>query len=877
MKGIVRANMRFHGRRYVATGIAVAIATAFIVIAMSFGNAAGSAARNMVGEQYAGAAAVVAGKDGSVSEELWNQVYNPSQQEGAADQAQSQDQKDQPQSQAEAAPQDVPEGSNADLLALLDPMVKTIQQVPGVQAAAPVFTGYAGLVAGGTNYQGSISTPMPQPFVQPVFSQGGMPQSDTDIALDASTARALDVTIGGKIVVDKIDGSGHGPELTVTGIYGKDSGNSFVTMATSSALMTEQGLSQNAPYLAVQQILIAGDSLNPSEAQQQELASAVTNALSDQRFEVKTVDTALDEAFAQINTSTASMNTMMMIFPMIALIVAIIVITTTFQVIVQQRQRELALLRCLGASSKQVKRLIVGESFTVGWISSLIGVAGGAVLASWAVFALGLSASFAAGFGMIGAPTMVVVFILGTVITVIAGMRPAARVAKTSPLEALHPAAEVKAKLTGGWWARFVGGLVATVVFAALMVLGIKLGETRGFMVAMGAGFFCLISAIIFLSAVFPYIVTAFASPFRGMLTRMAAGNSRRNPGRTSSTGVAVIIGVTLVVMMITGAGSLRATMNANLDQKMPVDLVAVQSGDAGIPADKVEAIGSLDGVAKYVPLHGISKESQAAPTLQERPVTVIEADPLNTVVRSGLTAPAADEVMVSPDLGYDQGETLKLCVSGTCSDYKANLNSAVMDVDHVAVSEQTLAKLMPDAPVLEVAMQLSHTGDAQVIASDIGRIDSSLQLEGAAQLRALFDTIVNVMLSVVVALLGVSVLVALVGVSNTLSLSVAERTRENGLLRALGMTKRQVSRMLTQEALFISVTAAVIGTIMGFGFGVAGVYALPLGLNSVTIYASWWQILLVIAVAVIAAILASWVPGRKAARTSPVEALATE
>lgn len=830
MKGIVRANMRFHGRRYVATGIAVVIATAFIIIAMSFGNAAGAAARNLVGEQYSGAGAVVTGKDStSISEVLWDRLYNPAPdteiaQSGDTEAVQSGE-------EAAADPSFDAEPDAPAMLAQLGELVDRIAAAPGVSAAAPLMNSYVELGSPDGTFQGSISEPLPQPFMQPVFSEGGLPQTDTDIALNAGAARALGASVGSHVFINSFDGSGRSPSLTVTGIYGKDTGNSMVNMSMSSALMTGAGLAQNASFVSVSQILVAGDEVNPTEAQQQDLADSVTNALADQQFKVLTADENMDNALSQINASTASMNMMMMIFPLIALVVAIIVITTTFQVIVQQRQRELALLRCLGASSKQIKRLILGESFTVGWVSSLLGVIIGALLASWAILALGLSPSFGAGFTMIGVPTLITVFLLGTLMTVIAGRRPAARVAKTSPLEALHPASEVKAKLSGGWWARFIIGLVGTAGFGALMILGIKLGENRGFLVAMGAGFFCLISAVIFLSAVFPYLVTALAVPFRGMLSRMAAGNSRRNPGRTSSTGVAVIIGVTLVVMMITGAGSLRATMNANLDEKMPIDLIATEASGQAIPADKVSAIETVPGVSKSAALRGIGQESPAAPTLEDNHVTIIEADPLAKVIRSGLTAPSAGQVMVSPDAGYKDGQELNLCVSGVCGQYQAVNDSAMMSTNQVGVSTQTLDQLQSDAPVIAVALQLEKTGDSQVVASDLSRLDEGLQLDGAAPLRAMFDQIVNVMLAVVVALLGVSVLVALVGVSNTLSLSVAERTRENGLLRALGMTRRQVSQMLTLEALFISVGAALVGTVLGFLFGVAGVYALPLGL----------------------------------------------
>ena len=140
-----------------------------------------------------------------------------------------------------------------------------------------------------------------------------------------------------------------------------------------------------------------------------------------------------------------------------------------------------------------------------------------------------------------------------------------------------------------------------------------------------------------------------------------------------------------------------------------------------------------------------------------------------------------------------------------------------------------------------------------------------------------MYTSAIDTVLQVVVGLLGVSVLVSLVGVANTLSLSVAERTRENGLLRALGLTKRQMKRMLTTEAALIGLSGALVGVALGLVFGWVGVHALPLELTRTLYVVPVWQILGVVAVAVGASVVASWWPGRRAARTSPVEALASE
>ena len=140
-----------------------------------------------------------------------------------------------------------------------------------------------------------------------------------------------------------------------------------------------------------------------------------------------------------------------------------------------------------------------------------------------------------------------------------------------------------------------------------------------------------------------------------------------------------------------------------------------------------------------------------------------------------------------------------------------------------------------------------------------------------------MYTSMINMVLLVIVGLLAVSVLVALVGVTNTLSLSVIERTRENGLLRALGLSRRQMQRMLALEAIYVALTSAIVGVVLGVFFGWAGVLALPVDVERIIVIIPWLQILGVMAVAILSAIVASWLPGRRAARTSPVEALATE
>lgn len=804
MNEIVRANLRFHGRRYVATGVAVMIATAFVIAALSLGNGAGAAARSMFADSYAGAAVVVTAADDDT----------------------------------------------------LDPeIVSDIDAVPGVESAAASVVGYLEMNFDGVTVGGAVSA-LPDNFGLQDYSQGRAPENNNEIAISAQTAKALRAGVGDTLRADS-------RALSIVGIFGSDKSASFVH-SSGSARMAPGALTSDQSW--VTNILVAStEGSSVDEAQQSALAEEVQSALGS-KYVVKTVDDVVEEGLAAITSSTTQMNTMLMIFPLIAVAVAVIVISTTFQVVVQQRQREMALLRCLGAGSGQVRNLVLGEAFIVGAIGSFLGVIAGTFLSAWGLTATGLVPTYGAALAAIGVPAMIVVFILGVLVTVIAGAKPALRSGKIAPIAALQESGAAVTARTSGWWVRLIVGGMLTLLSGLAMLFAAARQSEAGLLLAMLFGFICLISAIIFLSAVFPWLVRLVASPWRSMLARMAAGNSARNPGRTAATGTSIVIGVTLITMMMVGATSIRATMDTNLDKSMPVD-VEISADQGALSTSQIEALEKLGGLKESAVVQGYDNA-----TLGGESVKVLDGAAYAQVPRTAITVPGAGEAFVG--WAFSNGTSYQLCNGDKCTEVTAVAKPWVGN--DVFVSPETLGELGTPSDMAFVA-QMSNTKDVQVLGADIQRIGNDLEVSGAAPMRAQFDTIINIILLVVVSLLGVSVLVALVGVSNTLSLSVAERTRENGLLRALGMSRGQVSRMLTLEAIFIAVTGALTGIVLGTFFGVSGMYALPLGTDSTIIAIPWWQLAVVIAVAILAAVLASWLPGRRAARTSPVEALATE
>ncbi len=816
MKEMLSANLRFHGRRYFATSLAVGIATIFVVIMLSFGNALGAGLKLSYMEQYQGATTVVG----------W-------------------------------VPTDAEFEPSTDVM-------EQIAALPEVSAVEPIISVYATFEANGSENSGSIEPLRPEPFYTPKLSEGQLPAGVNEIAMDRVVAKALGVKVGDQVdsyrylSVDDLEVM----SLKVVGLLGENT--AFNMSQGPAAVMTPEGFDLFAQDLVAEGFLIVNTG---------NIVEQLNEILPPQYF-AQTTDEKLEEMLNEVDASTTQIKLMLGIFPAIAVVVALIVVTTTFQVIVQQRQRELGLLRCLGATRKQTRNLILGESFLVGAISSLIGVVVSTLLAALGITLLGVLPSFGAALAAVGLPTVIGVFIGGVLLTVIAGYRSARRASRLSPLVAFVTSADTPPRRVP--WVRLVlGGAVLVVSTIGMVVFAKDSPNSTSIGIAMVCGVVSLLSATIFLSAAFPTFVRWLALPWRGTLARLAVGNTQRNPGRTAATGVSIFIGVSLMVMMLVAGTSMQATANAELDQRVPVDVTVAGMEFTTAQVEEIAALPHVEAVS-------IRQTLSEGVMLGDWEMSVAELDSTNLVARTPVTPPKGNVVLVPPgrfsisadgeDVGLDEGSPADLCYNDVCE---------VVTIEYVGlwdptvwVSSDLIAELglpMQDTMVL---VRLDSPANSKIVETEIQRLNPDYEIGGASQLRQQTDSVVNTIMIVGAALLGVSVLVALVGVSNTLSLSVVERTRENGLLRALGMTRRQVSRMLTAEAVFISVAAALTGVILGGIIGWGAALTLS-GFGEVVLAIPWWQIGVVLVASLVAAVVASWLPGRRAGRTSPIEALA--
>ncbi|WNB88274.1 FtsX-like permease family protein [Glutamicibacter protophormiae] len=466
------------------------------------------------------------------------------------------------------------------------------------------------------------------------------------------------------------------------------------------------------------------------------------------------------------------------LFAGLSVLVALLVVTNTLSVLTAQRARELALLRCVGATGSQLRRAVLLEGLVLGVVSSALGV--GAVTA---LVVLARTVVSTGSLELTLTPRDVVVgLVTGVLLTVVASLGPARRARGASALDGLRGSRAAD----GLPVVRTVFGAVVLIAGAAALVFGAT-QHSAGWGIAGGLAAF--LGVVLTSRAYIPSLVRGAGKALPGGIpSRLAAANAARYPTRTSTTATALLIGVLLVSTVLTGEHVARVNLLEQLDQERPVDIsVPAQVGE--LSQQQVHDLGALPNV-------------------------------LGVQTGGNLPDGASATVDAAQYLNVQQA---------------TDLRRSVADVLHV----------------------------------------SSTQLSGALMEKAGYVAVLDTMLTVVLALLAVAVVVSVLGIASTTSLSVLERARENSLLRALGLSKRQLGALIRREALVISLVAAVVGLVAGWLFGVLGVMSLFTEGMTVRPVAPWGGFLLILAGAVVVAVLASALPVRRATRLSPVEGMA--
>ncbi|MCE1174956.1 MAG: ABC transporter permease [Propionibacteriales bacterium] len=734
---------------------------------------------------------------------------------------------------------------------------------PGIAAYAPVLH-TSTVVTGGVASQmlGLVSVP-PEPLRWARITAGHWPEGPNDIALSASAAQALGAQLNQPLRV-----AGGEQQVRVVGFTDEPSGFFVKTGYASDALLRSAGATADgatqwavkvAPGTDVATV-IAG--LNPKLAT---LNSAVV---------AKPGQVVRDAAVAKLAGDFDVFANVLWAFGAVAVVVGMITIANTFSITLAQRRRQIGLLRAVGASGGQVRARFFAEATLLGLVGALLGLALGIGLAS------GLSAWSTALFWGLALPwwQLAAAVGIGVLATVIAAVVPIVRGTRVMPLEALQPALGADERRSWSVARVLTCGLLL-VAGGAVASLSLSIGGSNALLIAIVAGAL-IASAVLFGGPLFvPSLLRATGALVRrfGPVARLAANNAERNPRRATATATALMLAIGLMVTLQVATASLRATVLDQLEAHFPVDLQIAWGAGGGapvqtIPAETASKLAGLPGVAHTVQLSAVTAEVG-----NEGQQILLGYDPQIAAV-TGVSAQVADnELWISDYVAENLGKTVT--VKGSRGEVTLQVKpSRLAGRGEAVVSSSTLAKV--GTPVPHAVMWLSvpdrsKAMDLLVQATDVA--GSPDRVSGSMPEAALYEQVLNILLAITTALLAFAVLIALIGVSNTLGLSVLERSRESALLRALGLQSRSLRGMLTIEALQVTIVGVAVGIVAGAFFGWLAVEATAKSGNfdHATFAVDVPQTLGMIAIAMLAAALASVLPGRRAAKAAPTEALA--
>ncbi|MFD9939449.1 ABC transporter permease [Nonomuraea sp. NPDC059023] len=746
-----------------------------------------------------------------------------------------------------------------------------IKDVPGVRDAQGLIRGSAPLLGKDGKAVGdlpttAISIPTGELARATIVSGTGPGNDDHAAVVDKNTAKAQGIKPGDTVTV--LDHRQARHDFKVIGILdpGLDQELGFTgavgfTTATAERMTGAKGFTE---------IDVAGE--DPA-ALKKAVAAVADGAV------VMTGQELADQMAKAAGVSTDMITAGLLLFGLIAMLVAALVIYNTFNILIAQRTREMALLRCIGATRQQVFGSVLFESAIVGVVSSALGLLAGYGLGALAMTLLAaFDAPLPTGAGVSLAPkTIAIGLAVGIVVTVGAALLPARGATKVAPIAALGSQVEEQTFRAGALRMVFAGLFLLAGAGTTAAGVMMKPGEMVSLFVVMGGGALTFL-AVLILGPVLVKPLSALVGWVPGKLFgvpgRLAVDNSGRNPKRAATTTVALTIGVTLMTLISVITASTRVTMDAKLDNQFPVDyMIMTQSREPTVPREVAEKLRALPELSAVVSI----REDTTKVGGKKFDVGTWSG-PLKPVVKSGTMdgfgpGQVALTDYLATDLGVKTGGTIT--VKGERLKVVALLDGEETPLPSVTLPEASFDKQFTGALDSRVMVNIKDgvaPEQARKLVEAATAAYPTVQVQSSTDVRGQFDDALDMVLMIITALLGLAILISLLGIANTLSLSVHERTRESALLRALGLTRPQLRRMLSVEALVLGLIGALVGVVLGAVFGWAAVkamidgavYQLPIG-----------QVLLFVALSGVAGVLAAVLPARRAARASIVGSLA--
>ena len=898
---VARANLRASKKKYILTGIGIAISSFFISAVLMLTSSLQATLDATIGDIYANSQNVV------ISAGMESQDAN-----------------------------------STAKLPMSNDTIKKLQESPEVSSSWILYS-FSGTYGADKEKVTYASTP-PSKDLAPFDIEGNLPSKDTELLVAKSFAEKHNLKIGDKVTMpnvvtsatDKDNAKDTEYTLTATfstGISDSQMSNNIFIGGTSLAdiarqLADEEGgiVSDPAKPMAPQAFIkLKNNTQESRDALQKELNTGDKNTTP----KVFSNTQMMDHLKKQLSSLFDALGTVLIAFAILALLVSSFVISNTFAVLVGQRTRELALLRTLGARGGSLVRMLLMESLVIGLFFSIIGSA--------AVYAVGgiLNAMFSTFIVNFSPVAFIVGVLMCTVVTVLASLVPARTALRISPISAMSANTEQAVKKPS-----IIGGIIGVVLAIAGGILTTAaLKDNNGGTAITTIMWACLLYALaVFLLT--PWIllplVRIIGSVLRGQTGKLALANSLRSPKRTVSTGRAVLVGTLVIGIVLTGHSVLSTSIAKELDRLYPVTAYApfgessVTNSSASVTkaknvADKIKglknveavSVGSAAGVIEYT-----AKPDNAGSTNLKDNVMSLSNDDLHKVSTGESNINLKDDEVLVPqdiwDLGkFDNNTRLKL--TGPLGTVEAKPIKAETKEPFFVVNPATGAKVqdasnpqpatneqaMPEDPAAQEALMKAAkenpalarsfaargtatmvlmraktpltSSDNSQLQSELAKANDGTEFQGGLSIRKSNDQTLSIMLNASLILLALAVVIAVIGVANTMTLSVNERRRENAMLRSLGLSRKQLRRMVSTEAVMITLGALAMGIVSGVLIGLVLSRVLVRAIREAMEMVPALPItgmVLVLVVGLLAAFAASAIPAFRSARQSPVEGL---
>ncbi|MEU9102341.1 FtsX-like permease family protein [Streptomyces sp. NPDC048361] len=721
------------------------------------------------------------------------------------------------------------------------------------------------------------------------ITSGRAPRGPTEMMVDADTADKHHLKIGDELRTIAVTGDFTAKITGIATFKVTNPGAAIVYFDTATAQRELLGGAGQFTHIDV----TAADGVSDPR-----LKRDVAAALGSGPYKLQTAKEAADDGRASVGSFLDVMKWAMLGFALIAFLVGIFLIVNTFSMLVTQRTREIGLMRAIGSSREQVNRSVLVEAVLLGVVGSVLGVGAGVGLAVGLMKVMGsIGMELSTGDLTVQWTTPVIGLVLGVVVTVVAAYIPARRAGKISPMAALRDAGTPGDAKAGA--IRAAIGLVLTGAGTAALFASANSSQASAGSLLLGLGVVLTLIGFVVIGPLLAggvvRVISALVLRMFGPVGRMAERNALRNPRRTGATGAALMIGLALVACLSVVGSSMVASATDELDKSVGADFIVSSGTGQPIVPQAADALRKTPGLAHVTNYKAVDAKLTApdGKTIDDQ---VTAADPTyrqdlrRTTVAGDLAAAYGSGAMSVGDtyakehgvkvgssmtIAFKGGATAKLKVAAITSD-DTSVDKGAMYTNITTVARYLPADKMPKNMLMFAKADDGRAKDAYASLKESLKAYPQYKVQNQADFKQDLKDQIGQLLNIVYGLLALAIIVAVLGVVNTLALSVVERTREIGLMRAIGLSRRQLRRMIRLESVVIALFGALLGLGLGMGWGTTAQKLLALeGMGVLEI--PWPTITTVFVASAFVGLFAALIPAFRAGRMNVLNAIATD